>query len=130
MTEKSAAERAVEILARELPGFEATAYAPTNEIRVRGLLKLGAGVSAEALEHYAMLIPDRGVEEYLSKLIAETRRLGIEALGLAREIEARTEAAESRGRREGHAAGLAQGRREGRAELLREIAEALEGIRS
>lgn len=121
---KSPAEEAVEILRRELPGFEAQVSYGTHEIRVRTTFKFSAGRALEWPE-LDLLVPGGGVAEWLRPMIEQTRRAAAEKLGLAAEIERQVTAARdeayARGRREGRADGLTVGRAEGERAVLARI---------
>lgn len=116
----SPADELVAILVRELPGFTSSIHAQTDTIRVQGPLKFGASLALDVL--YPVY---EGAEEAIARrLIEQTRRAGIEALGIEATIVERERAAFERGQRTGYDIGRAEGYANGRRDMLAEVLEA------
>lgn len=113
MSEKSPAEEAIEILARELPGFEARAIPETDEIHVRGTLRLGAGVAVATLHDVRLRMPKYGVAAVVGRMIDETRELANRAVGLDAYVTKLVDKARAEGERKGYGDGRIAGYSEG-----------------
>lgn len=120
--QRTPAEKLVEILIEELPGFKTAFHAGTNQIRSEGYMKIGNATSAEAVIYPAY---DGMVESVAREIVERTRRFVIEAAGLEKLIKEREDFARSRGMEQGRSEGLTQGRQQGRAEAIREFAAAM-----
>lgn len=98
MTEPSNAEKVVDILKRELPGFASMFDAATDTFRVRGAIKFNAYADANPR---VFAVYDMEPERIAQQLIDMTRRHVIELVGLEALIVERERIAANVARLEG-----------------------------
>jgi hypothetical protein len=124
MSEQTPAERLVDILKAELPGFASEIHAATDTIRVRGWIKFNAQAALDTV----YMVPDgqRAIESLAEYLIERTRNHVIELVGLRKLMDARVTAAGERGQHRGYIEGKAAGIAEGRRQMLAEVLAARE----
>jgi len=119
MTEPTPADRAAEIIRRELPGFASRIDARSDELHVRAMLPFGTSIALDAT--YAVPGSEVAAEELAERLVKKTRENGIALLGLEKMIREELQRARHEARREGFADGKVAGHAEGRSEMLAEI---------
>lgn len=116
---------AIDVLKRELPGFEAGIAPATDAIRILWRMKLGAELGQEAL-FYVAPRDQRDVYMVIRPIIEQARAHAVRDFGLDAVMRERELDAFERGRRTGRTEGIAEGKRLGRLEVLRELQRARE----
>lgn len=117
------ADRAAEIIRRELPGFATKIDARTDELHVQAVLLFGTVAALDAI--YA--VPDLDIEEWAARLVRKTRERGIALLGLETMIREELQRARHEAAVAAFADGKVAGKAEGRSEMLAEIVSAFAG---
>lgn len=123
MTEQTSAEKAVEIITREMPGFKSKIDAGRDRIIVRGCIHFNATAALDVMRDIEYAVPDSdaGVEQFAALMIEVTRQNGIAALGLDKIVQLQLQ----RARHEASVAAFADGKKagivEGRREMLAEV---------
>ena len=113
------AERVVDILKRELPGFESYFDAGTDTFRVHGVLKFGGVAAREML--FAVPNDERAADALAAEFVRKTREHVADAVGLQKLIDEERMSALKQGRDEGYVTGRASGIAEGRRQMLAEV---------
>lgn len=113
MNDKTPAEEAIEILSRELPGFEARVDGARDTVSVRGTFRIAAGITNGSLHEVRMHLPEYGVAEIIGRMVGQVRERANWAVGLDAYVTDLVEKARAEGERKGYGDGRIAGYSEG-----------------